>query len=380
MRNGINRSQDFQWSGARILRHHIDPWAEYLRGDPNHEIYLQQNPNYLPVLYVLIAPLGFLKLGAAKEVWVVCNLFFAISSSILAARFYGLRGQAVVAIVCLGLMSTATRNTFGNGQQGLFVLWLWCVSLLHHRMTDGRAMVSGISYFKFNFAPATFLYLLLRRSGVRSVVMSLVPSLVATTMIWLWLTRGHDAGEFVRLLSEPFVVSRSGFFPSGSDCNLMDVLQAGLLAMHTPAVVVQRVTLLAAVGVCAGVLYVAIRRHQESSVQWQVALMATLSFSLFRHHFYDAVVLLLPFCHAFRLRQDIRAKVVLGLIGFLWYGERFLDLLQPPQWIFIPQFGVLMAVVVMTWRLRDVEERVEPGWRGMAGLAHVPAMPAPEPL
>ena len=367
----MSRSQDFQWSGARILLHHIDPWAEYLRGDPNHEIYLQQNPNYLPVLYVLIAPLGSLKLETAKAAWIACNLFFAISSALLAARFYGLRGQTVVAIVCLELMATATRNTLGNGQQGLFVLWLWCVSLLHRRMTNGHAMVSGISYFKFNFAPATFLYLLLRRSGIRSVLMSLVPSLLATTMIWLWLTRGRDPREFLRLLAEPFQVSRTGYYPSGSDCNLMDVLQAGLLALHTPGAVVQVATLLTAVGVCAAVLYVAIHRHEESSVQWQMALMATLSFGLFRHHFYDAVVLLLPFCHAVRLRHDVRAKVVLGLIGFLWYAERLVDLFSPSQWIFVPQFAMLMGIVVMTYRLRTVEERVEPTWRSLANDAHM---------
>lgn len=56
----------------------------------------------------------------------------------------------------------------------------------------------------------------------------------------------------------------------------------------------------------------------------------------------------------------------MGLIGFLWYAERLVDLFSPSQWIFVPQFAMLMGIVVMTYRLRTVEERVEPAWRSLA--------------
>lgn len=84
----MNRSQDFQWSGGRVLLQHIDPWMEYLRGDPAHRFILSQVPNYLPVLYVLLVPVGLLSLSYAKGLWVFCNLTFAVTSSFTAARFY----------------------------------------------------------------------------------------------------------------------------------------------------------------------------------------------------------------------------------------------------------------------------------------------------
>lgn len=81
------RSQDFEWSGVRMLLDHVDPWLDFLQGHPLHRILLLQIPNYLPVLYVLMAPLRLLPFTVAKAAWVVCNLGFAVASAVMAARF-----------------------------------------------------------------------------------------------------------------------------------------------------------------------------------------------------------------------------------------------------------------------------------------------------
>jgi hypothetical protein len=177
-RDAIHRSQDFQWSGERLLFQHVDPWAEYLRGDPDHRFYATQIPNYLAILYVLIIPFGFLSLVQANLAWFLCNLAFAVTSAVLAARFYGLQ-RYVFLIIGLMLAATPTRMTFGNGQQGLLVLFLWSLSLFSTRLTDGRSLVCGISYFKFSFGPPVFFYLLLRK-GLRAVMLSAVPAVVAS--------------------------------------------------------------------------------------------------------------------------------------------------------------------------------------------------------
>jgi hypothetical protein len=362
--NAIHRSQDFQWSGAHMLLHRIDPWAEILAGDPNHLIHEQQNPNYLPILYILIAPFGLLSPVAAQILWLPCNLAFAILSAILAARFYGLGSRSsTFAVVCLLLMATPTRNSIGNGQQGLFILFLWCLTLLSARLTDTRAAWSGLSYFKFNFAPALCLYLFIRR-GLRAVAWSAVPSILATITLWLWLGGIGHPGYLLRLVREPFTVSRIGYYPSGSDMNLMDVLESLLNHLHTPEAIVKAVTLGAAVLICAIVLYLAIHRHRFGSTQWQMALMATMSFCLFKHHSYDSVVLLLPLCYTLRLWRDTRAQIAILLIGYLWYFQRLVDATHIAlPGFFVAQFAMLMVVLLMVYRLRPVEERTEPGWQ-----------------
>ena len=361
-KNALERSQDFQWSGVRLLLAHIDPWADYLQNDYLHRsIHLSQNPNYLPILYLLLVPLGFLPLVPAEMTWFALNVAFAIASGVLAARFYGLGWRSVSAVVCLLLIATPTRMTFGNGQQGLFVLLLWSVSLLAPRLTDWRSAVAGVSYFKFNFAPPLFLYLLFR-GGIRAVLLSAVPSAIATTLIWLWLTRGRDPSELLRLVAEPFAVSRTGYFPNGGDPNLMDVIQAKVLHINLQNPVVPlgvtAITLGAALLVCFTLLYYAVRRHPQSSGQWQMALLATASVGLFKHHFYDTVVLLFPLCHALRLWRSRHAQVALAAIAYLWYLQRAIDAthIALPN-LFVFQFAVLMLLLTMTYQLRIFEER-----------------------
>ena len=69
IRNSVLHSLDFQWSPARLLAHHVDPWATYLAGDPGHRILLNQVPNDLHELYVAMLPFGYLPLMPAKIIW-----------------------------------------------------------------------------------------------------------------------------------------------------------------------------------------------------------------------------------------------------------------------------------------------------------------------
>lgn len=166
-------SQDMQWSGVHLLLQHRDPWAEYLAG--RRRIFaLEQYPNYLPILYLLTVPLGLLTLDHAKVAWLLCNLLFAVSSSLLITQFYGLRRRLSVLVLCLFLVATPTRNTIGNGQTSLLILLLWSMSLLAPAMTDTRSAIAGTSYLKFNFAPPTFIYVLFR-SGPRAILISACP-------------------------------------------------------------------------------------------------------------------------------------------------------------------------------------------------------------
>src|SRR5450755_3426180 len=55
---GRNGGVDFQWSGAHILAQGQDPWKTYINGDPQRQIILGQQPNYLAEFYLLLGPLG----------------------------------------------------------------------------------------------------------------------------------------------------------------------------------------------------------------------------------------------------------------------------------------------------------------------------------
>ena len=380
--NAHARSQDFQWSGVRMLFARIDPWAEYLRGDPLHLIHLSQIPNYLPVLYVLLVPIGFLPMKAGAMVWAVANVLFAILSAWFAGRFFGFGRALTFALACLLLTATPTRATLGNGQQGLLVLFLWCASLLAVRLSDSRAALAGISYFKFNFAPATAIYLLLR-GGLRAILFSALPSAAATLLIWLWLTHGTNLRALVSVITGPLAVSKTGYFPSGGDPNLMDVLQVPLFPSFQPGTFlanrpvpgwVAGLTFAIAAVLCFAILYLATRqRDDRDAVGWHVALMAISSVVLFKHHPYDAVVLLIPFAYSLQHWKRAAGKLALLGIAYSWYFQKAVEFVlrhDPRTWkyLFFVEFAALAFALGAIYRI-GATQAIRP-------LPH----PAPEPV
>lgn len=358
--NGYHASQDFQWTGARMILNHVDPWRDALNGDPLNRIALTQYPNYLPLLYVFFAPLALLERVPAQLVWVVCNILVAIASAWIAARFFGMSRFGIAATICVLLTCTPTRMTIGNGQQGLFVLLFWSLGLLTLRLTDTRSAVTGISYFKYNFAPPVVIYLWLR-SGLRAVLFSFIPAAIGTLLVWLWFTGGRNLPMLSWFIVAPFKLSDRGYTPYGGGANLMDVLEVPMIAAHLSRTVINLTTFCIALIVCIAVLHRVVRKH-PASIHCQLALLATLSFGLFKHHTYDSVVLLFTFCYLVRLRHHRGAQIALALLAYIWYVERFVDQFLPRigDWTFIAQFAMLMIIVRLIFKLRAVENSIFP--------------------
>lgn len=354
--NACRGSQDFQWTGTHLLVERIDPWRTALDGDPQHRILLTQQPNYLPLLYVLIAPFGWMSLSSASFIWAFLNLVFAVISTWLAGRFFGLNRYGTLVAAGLFLASTPVRMTVGNGQTGLLVLLFWSLGLLSMRINTSRALYAGCSYVKFNFAPPVVAYMWLA-AGTRAVLISFLPALFGTLLVWLWLMGGHSLGAFLWLLTAPFRLMHTGYFPNGAGSNLMDVLEVPLYHLGLTRNVVDPITFLIASSLCVGLLFRAARGRHALSVQGQLALMAVLSFSLFKHHTYDSVVLLFPLCHLLRYWRFGTARVALLLLAYVWYAQRVMDQLTPSaaQWTFYPVCAMLLGVAALLFRLRNVE-------------------------
>jgi hypothetical protein len=344
LRNAWLQSQDLQWSGARMLMGRIDPWADALQKDPHHMILKSQIPNYLPLLYLLMLPLGILPLAAAQIVWALCNLAFAALSAWLAARFYGLGKSMTLAVLCLILMATPTRVTIGNGQYGLLVLVLWCVSLLAIRITDARAMVAGVSYVKFNFAPPLLLYFLMK-SGLRRALTSLVPVLVGAVLVCLWLGEWHSSRQILDFAAAPLRVAETGYFPRLGGSNLMDMIEPGLIGLHVPFHWLNPITTSVALLAWGVLLYYCLRRGPDA-VRWHIALLGLASYALFRHHPYDAVTLLFPLCYALERWRSPQSKLVIVIISYCWYLQRLLDFVDPYSKV-LPKVEFLLLVLAM---------------------------------
>lgn len=370
--HAVHRSQDFQWSGERLLLRHIDPWRDYLDGDPAHGLLATQVPNYLPVLYVFLVPFGLLSATHADLAWALCNTAFAIASGVLAARFHGLRSwHAMVGVAAALLASTPARITISNGQQGLFVLFLWSIALLHARPTTARrATIAGVSYLKYSFAPPVALYLLLRdglRRGTRMLLWSLLPCAAATLLVWLWLTGGHNLRHLLALVTEPLAVTRVGYQPTGDPGQtFMDLLEflLGGGPVGTPRLTV--ISLVAALGITLIVLLLALRRckrlalDRAEATRWLLALTAAMSLVLYKHHPYDEIVFLFPLCYALRHWRRPASAATLFLIGYCWYIQPWVDLRIQFSFAWCwARITILFALLLCIFRIAEPEQATE---------------------
>lgn len=313
-----DRSQDFQWSGTHMVVQHLDPWADYLAGDPAHEIVKVQIPNYLPLLYVLIWPIGLMSLGTATALWAACNVAFGVASAILCGRFYGLRGFWCGVLTALMLMSTPMRNSVGNGQQSLLVLLFW-VAALCRRPRASSGLLAGFSYFKYSFAPPMFLFLLFR-IGFAAALLSIVPALGALLFTYVWVGGSllHPVG-LIHLLIEPLKVAQTGYFGSPGP-NLMGAIEVALRGAPLGALTVTGLVYGVPLVISAMLVYLVARRKSRMGWDLQIALLAVISVALFKHHPYDSVVLLFPAAYSLKNIGTVAARWSLGAIAYLWYG------------------------------------------------------------
>lgn len=345
------RSQDFQWSGTRLVLQQVDPWQDYLNGDPAHSIYRTQVPNYLPLMYVLLAPLGFMSMDHAAIAWVVLNILFGLASGWMCGRFYGLGKRMCVVLIALLAISTPMRNTLGNGQQGLLVLFVWVLGLCHApRTRDGFTV--GFSYFKYSFAPPVFLFLLLRL-GYRAALWSLVPAMAALAIVYLWLggSLAHPAG-LAQMLLAPLKVAMRGY-DNVPGPDLMDALQWAISGTRIVAPTTNLIVYAVPIVIAAVLLFFFARRRTGVAWELQIALLAVVSLALFKHHGYDSVVLLFPAACCVRDLGQVAARWGAALICYPWYGEKLLHATgHQPQWSFLIDLAVLAAIGAAVSRLR----------------------------
>jgi len=347
-------SQDFQWSGAHMLAQHVNPWADYLAGDPAHHIVKMQIPNYLPLLYVLLWPIGLMPIGTAAAVWAACNVVFGMVSAFLCGRFYGLGGYWSSVLVAAMLISTPMRNSLGNGQQSLLVLLAWVLAFCRPPQPSS-GLIAGISYFKYSFAPPVFLFLLFR-IGVAAVLLSLVPVLVTVLFVYPW-TGGsllHPAG-LLKFLFEPLKVAQTGYIGSPGS-NLMDGLELALKHFQLSPMMTTGLEYGVPLVISVLLLYRIARKKSNMSWELQISLMAVLSILFFKHHSYDNVVLLFPAAYCMRKIRAVPARWTLGIIGYLWYGERLAQaILGTTSWAFLPDMIALALVGILLARMPFAE-------------------------
>lgn len=323
---GATGSGDFQWSGAHLLGHGVNAFDAVLH-HRRAGLLLNQNPNYLHLLYFVLLPLGALPFSVARVVWVVANLAMAGGSALLLGRGVALRGWPLAGFVGLMFTSSPLVVAVGGGQQTLLVLFC-SVLAFSAGPAASRGIAIAVAMTKYSFAPIG-LVLLLRR---RTTEIATAAALCAAAAVGYAVLTGSG---LVATLLGPLQVSVD--MARGS-ADVMTLSGYALHAHRAPA------TYGCAVACCLALLWWSRRLLAEG--HWVDALAggALISLLTFPHLMYDYCLLLPLLASAVRLPRRAR-WAVLTVVAVLWdswlVGGWPLPLYQPLS-------VVIFAVLLLT--------------------------------
>jgi hypothetical protein len=357
LRNSALHSQDFQWSPTHLLLQHIDPWHEFLVSGVRGRIILDQVPNYLHLLYLLLSPLGFLTFSTARVVWAACNLGFTALSLLLTRKLFQ-QTQSEWGILCvLFLCSTPFRNCLGNGQQTLLII-LFVAMAFNASGAWQEAICCGMSYCKYSFAPPLFLELVLRRGPIFAVI-SLLPA--AGGLFWaFWMLRGR----LLTLAIEPLLVSRTGMEGSGDIMSVVD----SFFPKHS-AVLYLFLEYCIPLAVCSFLIWYARgKRADLASSQIMVAVASTASLLCFKHASYDYAMLLFPFALGLKYRAGSSGRLIVMCVIYLWFVTRFVGGSQNNYnpWMTLSNLIILASISFLLLR---INREVQPDRQGSRTIA-----------
>jgi hypothetical protein len=321
--------QDFQWSGAHMFAQRIDPYADYLAGDPRHAVLMSQVPNYLHEYYVALWPIGLMSFGHAKVLWTGLNLLFAVTIVLLLRSVYGLSGKQAYLLAMLLATSTPFRIAVGSGQQALLETLLVCVALW--KPSQSGTML-GMSYFKYSFSPIFFFYAAACRAW-KQIAISL--GLAAGGLLIFW-ARVH--GSLLKVLAEPFMVSRWGM-EHRTDGDLISLTNMVYPRGYNAAIVL-------ALALSAGFAFIAHRR--STTFAGAIAALAAINLALLPHATHDAVLLSVPSAWLMANARWSLAIIAGGVsISMFWFGFKLVPLRHYPVTSQLLHMGLLAVLFVV---------------------------------
>lgn len=334
---------DFQWSAAHLLAKHKDPWNTYIQGDPQKEIILGQQPNYLPEFYLLLEPLGELPFERARAWWCAFNLLFLVATIWILRKMFDLDRDHTVLVTLLALSATPFRVTLANGQHGLFILLLMCILFFSsNRWIKGLSL--GLSYSKYSFSPLIAILMMMKKR-FDILFISMVLPILGLLVVWRMLST-----DLPLLTIEPLLTSKIAMGPG--TCDVMTILEQILRrGGFRDSLVYSIPTSLGLVSAAAAAAWIAYRCRMQEQIQLALSLIMTLL--CFKHVNYDFIVLIVPLAAAVGAPKSRERVVVLVCIGYFWFLTTIVNRLYPG--VHLPKLVtgaiVLSIMAVATSRL-----------------------------
>lgn len=308
----IDGSDDFQWSPAVLFLEGTNPYVHQLEGNADGRIILSQRPNYAHGLYVLLSPLALIEYKQATAAWAALGIIASLIMLLLIGRAFKLTPMSLFVCGLLFFCGTPFRNSIGNGQQSILTLFAFSLLFLQHKNVG--SFLSGISYFKYSFAPPIAFYILISR-GWKALCFSLLPCLIGY-LLFIW----QISGDPWAILVQPLKVGmgpRAGWEGVGDLMTIFKMilpegnnLSRGLLAYLLPLI-------LSCLMIAKGV-------RNQTSIAFSFCIVCLSSLMFFSHRWYDHIFLLPVLAYAITNFQLIGAKIITMIVMWNWFAMKIL--------------------------------------------------------
>jgi hypothetical protein len=308
----IDGSDDFQWSPAVLFLEGINPYMHQMDGNTDGRIILSQRPNYAHGLYVLLSPLALIEYKQATAAWAALGIIASLITLLLIGREFKLTPISLLICSLLFFCSTPFRNSIGNGQQSILAFFAFSLLFLQHKNIG--SFLSGMSYFKYSFAPPIAFYILISR-GWKALCFSLLPCLIGY-LIFMW----QIGGDPWSVLVQPLKVGmgpRAGWEGVG---DLMTIFKMILAEDNNPT----RGLLAYLLPIILSCLVIAKAVRNQTSIAFSFSVVCLSSLMFFSHRWYDHVFLLPLLAYAianFKLRE---AKIITVIVMWNWFAMKIL--------------------------------------------------------
>ena len=307
VRHTLSSDFDFQWTGAHLLAHQVDPWTEALEShrDLTHSSGV---PNYLHELYVLYLPLAVLSKQTAGLVWCVLNFVLSLLSVLMLGRIYRIPRKHQLLLFLVMASSVSFRAGIGAGQLCFAILFLFSLVYSFANSTTIPGFSLGLSFAKYSFAPVISLTFLLKRR-LFVLLLAMLPVVIGLC-ICMWIL--HK--PIFPLAIEPLMVARHGVSPGFADImTLNERIERWLPSVFNYPIVLAAAFLYA--------LRLALKRGLTPGAE--LACVTVASLLLLKHLIYDYVLLVIPLAYAVwgnELKAWARWTVIV-ITGYVWFGS-----------------------------------------------------------
>ena len=345
-------SNDFQWSPAVLFSEGINPYRYYLEGNFDKRIFGSQAPNYAHATYVILSPLTLFEWENAKLLWAFFNIVISIWIVLKLAKEAQLSVLDTVVVLLFFLCSTPFRNSVGNGQQSLLILFAAAFVL---QRSNYAYAIAGISYLKYSFSPPLAGYIVLRH-GWKALAWSLTVPLVGFVVFW---SLQADKSLFTLLL-QPLAVNALSVGVGLSD--YMTIIS--LLFDEKSGWIWNIFYYLFTVLFSVLITIWSVRGRENALLGF--AMVSVICLLFYKHLIYDYVFLLPAFVAFYKYRNFWYAKLAVVAILYFWFGVRvavYLSQIFPvlEEYLLFSRvfnFAVLSTILVMLWLVREKKDRV----------------------